>query len=71
LNRTILEELANTLIDAETLSGPALDAFLEAVLPWQQPLVKGVNGHVSPVVLREAVGVGDVEGASMGADDAG
>jgi len=71
MNRTILEELANTLIDAETLSGPALDAFLEAVLPWQQPLVKGVNGHVSPVVLREAVGVGDVEGASMGADDAG
>ncbi|HTC59112.1 MAG TPA: ATP-dependent zinc metalloprotease FtsH [Solirubrobacteraceae bacterium] len=69
INRTILEELANTLLDAETLSGPALDAFLEAVLPWQQPLVKGVNGHVPPVVLREAVGVGDIDGSSMGADD--
>ncbi len=68
MNKEILEELANTLIDAETLSGPALDAFLEAVLPWQQPLVKGVNGHVPPVVLREAVGVGDVEGPPSGAD---
>jgi cell division protease FtsH len=68
LNRTILEELANTLLDAETLSGPALDAFLEAVLPWQQPLVKGVNGHMPPVVLREAVGVGDVAGPPNGAD---
>jgi cell division protease FtsH len=70
MNKTILEELANTLLDAETLSGPALDAFLEAVLPWQQPLVKGVNGHAPPVVLREAVGVGDLDGPSMGADDA-
>ena len=71
MNRAILEELANTLLDAETLSGPALDTFLEAVLPWPQPLVKGVNGHVPPVVLREAVGVGNVDGAAMGADDAG
>ncbi len=67
-NKEILEELANTLIEAETLSGPSLDMFLEAVRPWPQPLVKGVNGHVPPVVLREAVGVG--EGPSMGADDA-
>jgi cell division protease FtsH len=70
MNRAILEELANTLLDAETLSGPALDAFLEAVLPWRAPLVKGVNGHVPPVVLRETVGVGDVDGPSMAADDA-
>jgi cell division protease FtsH len=70
LNRTILEELANTLLDAETLSGPALDAFLEAVLPWSEPLVKDVNGHVPPVVLREAVGVGDVDGPSIDAADA-
>jgi cell division protease FtsH len=68
LNRTILEELANTLLDAETLSGPALDAFLEAVLQWQQPLVKGVNGHMPPVVLREGVGVGDIEGSPGSTD---
>jgi cell division protease FtsH len=55
INKGILEELANTLLDAETLSGPSLDMFLEAVHPWSQPLVKGVNGHVPPVVLREAV----------------
>jgi cell division protease FtsH len=68
MNRAILEELANTLLDTETLSGPALDTFLEAVLPWQQPLVKGVNGHVPPVALREAVGVGDIDGSSGGAE---
>ena len=63
MNRAILEELANTLLDAETLSGPALDTFLEAVLPWRAPLVKGVNGHVPPVALREAVGVSDIDGS--------
>jgi cell division protease FtsH len=63
MNRAILEELANTPLDAETLSGPALDTFLEAVLPWRQPLVKGVNGHVPPVALREAVGVSDIDGS--------
>ena len=68
MNRAILEELANTLLDAETLSGPALDTFLEAVLPWRAPLVKGVNGHVPPVALREAVGVGDVDGSPGGAE---
>ncbi|HEV7936460.1 MAG TPA: ATP-dependent zinc metalloprotease FtsH [Solirubrobacteraceae bacterium] len=68
MNRAILEELANTLLDAETLSGPALDTFLEAVLPWRAPLVKGVNGHVPPVALREAVGVGDIDGSPGGAE---
>jgi cell division protease FtsH len=68
MNRAILEELANTLLDAETLSGPALDTFLEAVLPWRAPLVKGVNGHVPPVALREAVGVGDIDGAPGSAE---
>ncbi len=60
MNRDILEELANALVDAETLSGPALDMFVDAVRPWPQPLVKGVNGSVPAVVLREAVG--DVQG---------
>ncbi len=68
MNRAILEELANTLLDAETLSGPALDTFLEAVLPWRAPLVKGVNGHVPPVALREAVGVGDLDGSPGGSE---
>ena len=66
MNTTILEELANTLIDAETLSGPELEAFLEPVLAWPQPLVKGVNGHAPPVVLREPVGVGDDEDTLAG-----
>jgi cell division protease FtsH len=55
MNKDILEELANALVDAETLAGPELDAFLEAVRPWPHTLVKGLNGN-APVVLREAVG---------------
>jgi cell division protease FtsH len=64
LNRQVLEELANALVEAETLSGPELDVFLEAVHPWPQPLVKGMNGHAPPVILREQpAGVGEVERA--------
>jgi cell division protease FtsH len=56
INREILEELANALIEAETLAGPALDVYLEAVKAWRRPLVKGLNGNAAPVRLREAVG---------------
>jgi cell division protease FtsH len=52
LNRQVLEELANALVDAETLAGPALDVFLEAVRPWPRPLVAGLNGNAPTVVLR-------------------
>jgi cell division protease FtsH len=55
INREILEELANALLGAETLAGPALDVYLEAVHPWPHPLVKGMNGFATPVNLRESV----------------
>jgi cell division protease FtsH len=51
LNAPLLESLANTLLQSETLSGPALDAYLDGVVPWPKPLVTGVNGH-APVRLR-------------------
>ena len=54
MNRQVLEELANALVDAETLAGPALDAFLEGVLPWPHPLVQGLNGSAPTVVMRIA-----------------
>jgi cell division protease FtsH len=44
MNAKLLEELANTLLQSETLSGPALEAFLEAVKPWPTPLVDVKNG---------------------------
>jgi cell division protease FtsH len=53
LNRQVLEELANALLESETLAGPALDVYLEAVIPWPQPLVTGLNGTASPVLMRE------------------
>jgi cell division protease FtsH len=57
MNRQVLEELANALVEAETLAGPALDVFLEAVRPWPRPLLPGLNGSAPTVVMR----VGDSE----------
>ncbi len=55
MNSQVLDDLANALIEAETLAGPDLETFLEDVQPWPQPLVKGVNGHAPGVILRESV----------------
>jgi hypothetical protein len=50
-NSSLLEDLANTLLCAETLSGPALEVFLEGVKLWPRPLVPAINGD-APVKLR-------------------
>jgi cell division protease FtsH len=63
MNRRVLEDLANALVDAETLAGPELDAFLEGVQPWPHPLVQGLNGSAPTVVMRFAAD------ASQGSDD--
>jgi cell division protease FtsH len=55
MNKDVLDEIANTLVDAETLAGAPLDAFLAKVRPWPQPLVKGLNGTPPRVPLRESV----------------
>ena len=52
MNRDALEQLANALLDAETLAGPALEVFLEAVRPWPHPLVAGLNGTAGTIVMR-------------------
>ena len=67
MNRQVLEELANALVDAETLAGPALEVFLEAVQAWPQPLVPGLNGN-SPVTLRAQVGGGEAETPPYGTE---
>jgi cell division protease FtsH len=58
INKQVLEELANSLVEAETLAGPALDVFLEAVRPWPRPLVHGVNGSAPTVIMRAGIGEG-------------
>src|SRR5262245_31266736 len=50
-NADLLEDLANTLLEQETLSGPALHAFLDNVTPWSKPLLGKTNGR-APVRLR-------------------
>ena len=51
LNVAVLEDLANSLVRAETLSGPSLDVYMEAVKPWPEPLIKD-DGHASPISAR-------------------
>jgi cell division protease FtsH len=59
LNRDVLQDLANSLVRAETLSGPSLDVYLEAVKLWPEPLLKEA-AHEPPVQFQpEAVEAGD------------
>jgi cell division protease FtsH len=60
LNASVLEDLANSLVRAETLSGPSLDVYMEAVKPWPHPLLKELDGHRSPIQLRAESGEGRV-----------
>jgi len=45
-------------VNAETLAGPALEVFLDAIQPWPHPLVPGLNGNAPTVIMRELVGAG-------------
>jgi cell division protease FtsH len=47
MNAALLEELANTLLQSETLSGAGLAVYLDAVAPWPEPLLPGTNGHAA------------------------
>jgi cell division protease FtsH len=60
MNAAVLEELANELLEAETLAGPTLDGLLEKTVPWPEPLVEYTNGR-APVQLREAILAPDIE----------
>jgi cell division protease FtsH len=54
MNAGLLEELANELLEAETLTGQTLDGLLEKTEPWPEPLVEDTNGNAT-VRLREAL----------------
>ncbi len=78
MNKDVLDRIANTLVDSETLAGSDLDAFLALVRPWPEPLIKGLNGTPPRVPLREpAIATADTEirhqnpsgGTSLGYDD--
>jgi len=54
LNRAVLGDLANSLLREETLSGPSLDVYLEAVRLWSEPLIKEAADHEPPVHMAHA-----------------
>ena len=51
-NAQVLQDLANSLVRTETLSGPSLDVYMEAVRVWHEPLIKDLSGHMSPVAMQ-------------------
>jgi cell division protease FtsH len=69
-NKGVLEDLANSLVRSETLSGPSLDVYMEAVVAWQRPLIKESTGHEPPIFMRQEAldGYGD-EGGDEPWDD--
>jgi ATP-dependent Zn protease len=62
LNMQVLGDLANSLVRAETLSGPSLDVYMEAVKIWPESLLKELAGYEPPVRLQQ-------EAANDGDDD--
>jgi cell division protease FtsH len=56
-NADILQQLANALLQAETLSGPALDVILAGVAEWPEPLV--VEKNKSLAITLQSVEVGE------------
>jgi cell division protease FtsH len=68
LNAAVLEDLANSLMHAETLSGPSLDVYMEAVKPWPEPLLDGANGHTPPIQPRVSA---EDDGSALAGGEAG
>src|SRR5215468_834311 len=60
MNSTLLEEISNELLEAETIAGDRLELLLAKTVPWPEPLVEDTNGR-APVRLREALVAGDID----------
>jgi len=51
-NSSVLADLANSLMRAETLSGPSLEVYMEAVQVWKEPLIKELAEHEPPIEMQ-------------------
>ena len=52
LNAEVLDGLANALVVQETLGGPSLEVYMEAVKPWKTSLVEYRGERPDNVELR-------------------
>jgi cell division protease FtsH len=52
MNASVLQDLANSLMRSETLSGPSLEVYMEAVKVWPEPLIKDLAGFVPPIEIQ-------------------
>jgi cell division protease FtsH len=68
-NAALLEDLANTLLRSETLSGPALEVFLAGVQPWGKPLLAARTGRKTEVKLRVGAEADEATGEMQAQED--
>jgi cell division protease FtsH len=52
MNASVLQDLANSLMRSETLSGPSLEVYMEAVRTWREPLIKDLVGFAAPIEMQ-------------------
>jgi cell division protease FtsH len=52
INTDVLQDLANSLVRSETLSGPSLDVYLEAVRLWPESVLKETAGFQPPIQFQ-------------------
>jgi hypothetical protein len=52
MNASVLQDLANSLMRSETLSGPSLEVYMEAVRTWREPLIKDLVGFAAPIQMQ-------------------
>ncbi len=55
-NAQVLDDLANALVNSETLTGAALEAYLDGVRPWPHSLLDSQSDYSAAVNLRDTVG---------------
>jgi hypothetical protein len=68
-NASLLEDLANTLLRSETLSGPALEVFLAGVKPWPKSLLPARAARKTEVKLRVGGEADDATGEMQGTSE--
>jgi cell division protease FtsH len=61
LNIQVLQDLSHSLVRSESLSGPSLDVYMEAVQLWPEPLLKELAGFQQPIHFQADAVEGDDE----------
>jgi len=69
MNASVLQDLANSLMRSETLSGPSLEVYMDAVRAWPEPLIKELAGFATPIKMQADLADTVADGRSSGRRD--